>query len=48
MSFARGVHVGSFEESWNGRWKIFFDKNPNASRGDILDQLAKMWKEFGI
>ena len=43
-----GIHAGKFEESWNGQWQQFFTKFPNANKQQILDQLAKMRKEFGI
>ena len=43
-----GIHTGPSEESWNGVWKQFFKDNPNASKGEILKQLAKMRKDFGI
>lgn len=41
-----GLHTGS--ENWNKQWKKFFDKNPSATKGDILKQLSKMRKAFGL
>ena len=43
-----GVHSGPYPESWNGQWRQFIRKNKGASKQEILDQLAKMRKAFGI
>lgn len=43
-----GVHAGSAEESWNGVWKEFFSKNPNANAQQILNKLGQMRSDFGI
>lgn len=43
-----GLHTGKGVENWNGAWREFFDKNENPSREAILDQLAKMRKDFGL
>ena len=41
-----GVHTGT--ENWNKIWNEFIEANPNATKQEILDQLAKMRQEFGI
>ncbi len=42
-----GVHtIGG--GNWNKVWKEYFDATPNASRAQILEQLAKMREQFGI
>lgn len=41
-----GLHTGP--NNWNRQWKDFFTRYPNADRGQILDQLSKMNKEFGL
>jgi hypothetical protein len=43
-----GIHTGRFEDSWNGQWKKFFEKTENPDAKQILDQLAKMRRDFGI
>jgi hypothetical protein len=43
-----GIHTGTFEESWNGRWKKFKDSFGNASRNAIIAQRDKLAREFGI
>jgi RHS repeat-associated protein len=40
-----GLHTG--ESSWNSQWAKFFQENPGATRGQILDQLANMERQFG-
>jgi hypothetical protein len=42
-----GVHTKS-GGNWNGVWDDFFKGNPNATRQEILDQLARMRRDFGI
>ena len=37
-----GLHTGT--ENWNKQWKQFFDKTPDYSKQDVLDQLQKMQK----
>ncbi len=34
--------------SWNKQWERFFDQRRNPSAGEILQQLEKMKKDFGI
>jgi hypothetical protein len=34
--------------NWNAVWKEFFEANPNATKGQILQQLQKMRKAFRI
>jgi hypothetical protein len=34
--------------SWNQQWKRFFQRNPNASSEEILQQLESMKRGFGI
>jgi hypothetical protein len=41
-----GLHTG--QESWNAMWREFFKEYPNATREQILEQLAKMKKLFGL
>jgi RHS repeat-associated protein len=43
-----GLHTGAGAGNWNGAWREFFKRNPNASKQEILDQLAKMRKDFGL
>ena len=43
-----GIHTGNFEDSWNGVWTTYFKNAPNASKSEILEQLAKMRDAFGI
>ena len=43
-----GLHTGKGAENWNGAWKEFFGNSPNASKQQILDQLSKMRKDFGL
>jgi hypothetical protein len=43
-----GIHTGPFEESWNGVWVQYFKEYPKANAQQILVQLAKMRKAFGI
>jgi RHS repeat-associated protein len=43
-----GIHTGPTADSWNGVWKQFFDQNPNATKEEILNQLEKMRRDFGI
>ena len=38
----------AWRNSWNMQWAQFFDKNPNPSKADILWQLERVKKEFGI
>ena len=34
--------------NWNKVWREFFDKYPNAKKPQILAQLAKMLRDFGL
>jgi hypothetical protein len=46
-----GAHTGKGIENWNGAWKAFFDGFKNGAkptREQILEQLAKMRRAFGI
>ena len=43
-----GLHTGKGAENWNGAWREFFRKHPNASRKQILGQLCQMKKDFGL
>ncbi len=42
-----GVHTNS-GGNWNRVWDNFFEANPNATKGQILRQLDRMRKDFGI
>ena len=42
-----GLHTNS-GGNWNRVWDDFFRANPNATRQEILDQLARMRRDFGI
>jgi hypothetical protein len=42
-----GIHTNS-GGNWNRVWREFFKQNPNAEAPEILEQLAKMRKEFGL
>jgi len=41
-----GLHTGS--NSWIKQWEDFFKDNPDAGKKEILDQLEKMKKDFGV
>lgn len=41
-----GLHTG--EANWNAMWAQFFREHPNYTRQDVLDQLDKMKKLFGL
>jgi hypothetical protein len=42
-----GLHTGS--ENWNKQWSDFFEKvGDNYTAQDVLDQLSKMRKQFGL
>ena len=43
-----GIHTGPHDSSWNGQWQQFFNDNPIYTQQDVLNQLAKMKKSFGI
>ena len=43
-----GIHTGPSQESWNGVWERFFEEHRRATKDEILDQLARMRKHFGI
>jgi hypothetical protein len=40
-----GVHTG--EDSWNDQWYDYLEEHRNATKQEILGQLAKMSKQFG-
>jgi hypothetical protein len=42
-----GIHTNS-GGNWNKVWDGFFQANPNATRQEILDQMAAMRQNFGI
>ena len=44
----KGLHTGKGTDNWNGAWKQFFGLNPNANKAQILGQLSKMRKLFGL
>jgi len=41
-----GLHTGP--ENWNKVWDEFFSANANPTKKEILDQLKKMRKQFGL
>lgn len=41
-----GLHTGT--NNWNKQWDDFFKQNPDAIKPEILDQLDKMKKAFGL
>jgi hypothetical protein len=41
-----GLHTGS--DNWNKQWKGFFEQNDNPTQQQILDQLDRMRREFGL
>ncbi|MCM1564676.1 MAG: pre-toxin TG domain-containing protein, partial [Dehalobacter sp.] len=41
-----GLHTG--KDSWNKQWDDFFEKYPDARQNQILNQLDKMQKDFGL
>jgi hypothetical protein len=41
-----GLHTGS--ENWNKQWGQFFENNQNPTKQEILEQLSKMRKAFGL
>ena len=41
-----GIHTGP--ANWNKIWRDFKQSNPHASKEQILKQLEKMKKDFGI
>jgi hypothetical protein len=43
-----GLHTGKGVQNWNGAWRAFFDEYPDASKEQMLEQLAKMRKDFGL
>ncbi len=43
-----GIHTGPYAQSWNGVWETFKNQFPNATAGEILEQLARMRQAFGI
>ena len=44
-----GLHAGPRLQSWNGQWEQFFEAHQwNPSKEEILDELAKLRKQFGI
>ena len=42
-----GIHTTTGGD-WNKVWKNFFETNPNATRDQILEQLERMRRDFGI
>jgi hypothetical protein len=42
-----GLHTNS-GGNWNRVWREFFARNKTPTRQQILDQLAKMRKDFGL
>jgi hypothetical protein len=43
-----GLHVGQGEANWNGAWQAFRDRFPAATKRQVLNQLARMRKAFGL
>ena len=45
-----GLHtnLGSIEGNWNAVWKTFFAQYPKADKADILRELDRMLKLFGL
>jgi len=43
----KGIHTND-GGNWNKVWKEFMDASPNASRGEILQQMERMREQFGI
>ena len=41
-----GLHTGP--NNWNKQWDAFFAQNANASRAQILNELDRLKKEFGL
>jgi RHS repeat-associated protein len=41
-----GLHTGA--NNWNKQWADFFKRKPNATKDQILNQLNKMMKDFGL
>jgi hypothetical protein len=41
-----GLHTGA--DNWNAQWARFFDVNKEATKEEILEQLAKMRTAFGL
>jgi hypothetical protein len=41
-----GLHTGP--DNWNKAWEDYFNANPEAKRDQILKQLDKMRKDFGL
>ena len=41
-----GLHAG--QENWNKQWREFFAEVPKPTREQVLEQLDKMKKEFGL
>jgi hypothetical protein len=41
-----GLHTGN--NSWNKQWNDFFRQFPNVGKPEILNQLDKMQKAFGL
>ncbi|MBL0155547.1 MAG: DUF2380 domain-containing protein [Bryobacterales bacterium] len=43
-----GLHTGKGEANWNGAWRAYFARSPDAGREQILEHLTKMRKDFGL
>ena len=45
-----GIHTNSSKTgmNWNATWKQFFKDHPDATKKQIIAQLDKMAKDFGI
>jgi RHS repeat-associated protein len=41
-----GLHTGP--DNWNNQWKQFFRQTENPTQQQILDQLGRMRREFGL
>ena len=42
-----GIHTNA-GGNWNKVWKEYIDKNPEASASEILEQMERMRKQFGL
>jgi hypothetical protein len=42
------LHRGPGEENWNGAWRQWINKHPDASKEEVIEQLNNMKLEFGL
>ena len=43
-----GLHTGQGAANWNGAWRAFFTENENRTRAEILAELARLRRVFGL